>query len=121
MSGKVNLAHKFALFSETWTPKIVGEVDGHHLKIARLEGEFVWHAHEDADELFLVVDGRLRLRLKDREDVVLEPGELFVVPKGLEHLPVAEPTAQVLMLERKGTVNTGTAGGARTVADPEWI
>jgi len=121
MSGAVNLAEKFALFSESWTPKIIGVVDDYHVKIARVEGEFVWHAHEDADELFLVVDGRLRLKFRDREDVLLGPGELYVVPKGIEHLPVGEPEAQILMLEKQGTVNTGTAGGERTVAEPEWI
>lgn len=121
MGGKIDLREKFSMFSETWTPKIVGAVDDYHVKIARLEGEFVWHAHDDADELFLVVDGQLRLKLKGRDDVVLGPGELFVVPRGLEHQPVAEPTAQVLMIERQGTVNTGTAGGERTVAEPDWI
>ena len=121
MDGPVNLSEKFALFSQTWTPKIIGAVDGYHVKIAKIEGEFVWHVHEDADELFLVVGGQLRLKFRDRGDVLLRPGELFVVPKGIEHLPVAEPEARIVMIERQGTVNTGTSGGERTVAAPEWI
>lgn len=121
MNDVVNLAEKFALFNETWTPKIIGAVDDFHVKIARVEGEFVWHSHADADELFLIVDGQLRLKLKDRDDVLLGPGELFVVPRGLEHLPVGEPEAQILMIERQGTVNTGGTGGERMVAEPEWI
>lgn len=121
MLSKVNLSEKFSLLTEIWTPKIVGAVDDHHLKIVRVQGEFVWHTHEEADELFMVVDGRLRLKFRDREDITLGPGELFVVPKGMEHLPVAEPAAQILLIERQGTVNTGTAGGERTVADPDWI
>lgn len=121
MDTRINLREKFALLGETWTPKIIGAVDDYHVKIARLEGAFIWHAHDDADELFLVVDGQLRLRFREREDVVLGRGELFVVRRGLEHLPVAEPLAQIVLIEKQGTVNTGTAGGERTVANPEWI
>jgi mannose-6-phosphate isomerase-like protein (cupin superfamily) len=117
---KVNLRAKLALFTDQWSPKIVGELNGQHVKIAKVEGEFVWHAHDDEDELFLVIHGRLTLRLRDR-DVVLEPGELFIVPAGVEHLPIAEEETHILMFEPISTVNTGTAGGPRTVASPDTI
>jgi mannose-6-phosphate isomerase-like protein (cupin superfamily) len=120
VNDKVNLAEKFSRFTETWTPKIVGELNGQHVKLARLAGEFVWHRHEHEDELFLVVEGSLTIRLRDR-DVRLDKGEFFIVPKGVEHLPVAAGEAQVLLLEPAGTVNTGDAPGERTVESPEWI
>ena len=101
---KVDLAQKFASFQETWVPKIVGELNGQHVKLARLHGEFVWHSHEDEDELFLVVKGEFTLRFRDR-DVRLREGEFYIVPRGVEHLPVAEEEAWVLMLEPAGTVN----------------
>ena len=117
---KINLAEKFGLFTETWSPRILAELNGQHVKLARLEGEFVWHSHEEEDELFLVVEGELRLLFRDGE-VLLGPGELCVVPRGVEHKPVAEKQVQVLLLEPASTVNTGTAGGPRTVDAPEWI
>ncbi|MDJ0950483.1 MAG: cupin domain-containing protein [Alphaproteobacteria bacterium] len=117
---KVNLAEKFAQFSEQWTPKIVGEVDDYHVKIAKLQGEFVWHKHDEEDELFMVIDGSLTIKLRDR-DVTLAPGEFFVVPKGVEHLPVAEEECKLLMFERQSVVNTGNVENERTVAEPERI
>jgi len=121
MSGKINLAEKFAGFTAQWTPKIVGEIDDYDIKLARIEGPFEWHAHAEADELFLVVEGEMDLELRDRT-VSLVQGEIFVVPKGVEHKPVASAECKILMLERKGTVNTGDgAPGARTVAAPERI
>ena len=118
---RVSLAEKFALFSEHWTPKVVGQINDMHVKIAKVEGEFVWHSHDHEDELFMVVKGRLRLRLRDQDDVVLEPGDFAVVPMGVEHLPVAEEEVHLLMIEPATTVNTGTAGGDRTVADLERL
>ena len=117
---KVNLAEKFALFSEHWTPKIVGEVDDYHVKIAKLQGEFVWHKHDEEDELFMVIDGTLTIRLRDR-DVRLEPGEFLVVPKGVEHMPVADEECKLLMFERQGVLNTGDVESELTVAEPERI
>ena len=114
MSGKVNLKEAFASFTETWQPHAAADVDGYQVKIAKIEGEFVWHSHEDADELFLVHAGRLTLRLRDRDDVVLTPGELFVVPRGVEHQPVGEDGCEIVMFERADVVNTGDAGGERT-------
>jgi len=117
---KVNLANKFARFAEHWSPKIVGQVDDYEIKLAKLQGEFVWHKHDDADELFLVTKGRLTIRLRDG-DVVLDAGELFVVPRGVEHQPAAENECEVLLFERKSLINTGDVVEARTVARPERI
>lgn len=117
----INLPEKFGLFSEQWSPKVVGELNGQQVKIARIGGEFVWHAHEHEDELFMVVRGQLRLRFRDGERLLNE-GELIVVPRGVEHLPVAEtPETWILMFEPASTVNTGTAGGERTVAELERL
>ena len=116
---KVNLAEKLALVREPWSPKAIASVNDFHVKLVRLRGEFVWHAHEVEDELFLVLKGRLRLQFRDRE-VQVDAGELIVVPHGVEHRPVAEGDVEVLLLEPQSTVNTGTAGGERTRA-VEWI
>jgi mannose-6-phosphate isomerase-like protein (cupin superfamily) len=120
MLDKVNLAEKFSLFSEHWSPKIVGELNDFHVKLARLKGEFVWHHHEDEDELFLVVKGRLQMRLRDR-DIWLEEGEFVIIPRGVEHLPVAPEEAQVLLFEPKSTLNTGNIQNERTVGEPDRI
>ncbi len=116
---KVNLAQKFSLFAEHWSPRIVGELNDSYVKLVKLQGEFVWHKHEAEDELFFVVAGTLRILLRDGE-VVLEPGEFAVVPRGVEHCPVAEQEVQVMLLEPKSTVNTGDAGGERTVGE-QWL
>ena len=115
----VNLAQKLALITDCWSPKAVGEVNGFHVKLVKLKGEFVWHAHEAEDELFLVLAGTLRMQLPERELVVRE-GEFLIVPHGTEHRPVADGEAHVLLFERGSTVNTGTAEGERTRA-VEWI
>ena len=114
MIEKVNLADKFALFDEPWSPKIVGELNDAYVKVVKLEGEFVWHHHDDEDELFWVVSGRLRMELRDG-DVILEPGELLVVPKGVEHRPVAESETHVVLIEPKTVLNTGNVRNERTV------
>ena len=120
MSGAVNLAQKFALFHEHWTPKIVGELNGQQIKLAKLEGEFVWHDHAEEDELFLVVQGTLHLELRDRT-VTLHPGEFYIVPRGVEHRPVAPEEVHVLLMEPATTQHTGTVRDPRTVDDPEHI
>ena len=117
---KVNLAEKFAKFSERWSPKVVAALDDYEVKVAKLQGEFVWHSHEQEDEMFLVVEGHLTIRLRDR-DIDLGPGELFVVPRGVEHQPVAEEECRVLLIERKGVINTGEVEDARTVRNLERI
>ena len=113
---KINLGEKFKLFDDYWSPKIAAELNGQQVKLVKLKGEFVWHCHEAEDELFLVVMGRLLIRFRDRE-VWLGEGELIVIPAGVEHLPVAPEEAHVLLFEPASTLNTGDAGGERTVAD----
>ena len=119
MIEKVNLAEKLALIPGPWRPRIVGEVNDAWVKLAKLDGEFVWHAHETEDELFLVLRGRLTIEFRDGA-VVLDEGEMVVVPRGVEHRPVAEGEVSVLLFEPKSTVNTGDAVSDRTV-DSEWI
>jgi mannose-6-phosphate isomerase-like protein (cupin superfamily) len=116
----VNLAAKFRLFDEPWKPKIVGELNDSYVKVVKLRGEFVWHHHAAEDELFLVVKGRLLMRFRDR-DVWVEPGEFLIVPRGVEHLPIAPEEAHVVLLEPKSTLNTGNVRNERTVAELERI
>ncbi|HYB45548.1 MAG TPA: cupin domain-containing protein [Nitrososphaerales archaeon] len=118
--SKVNLAKKFGLFKERWKPKIVGELNGSYVKVAKLKGEFVWHHHEKEDELFLVTKGRLTIRLRGQPDVHLRRGEFVIIPKGVEHKPVAEEEVQLVLMEPKATVNTGNVRNVRTT-QPEWI
>ena len=113
---KVNLEQKFASFHEHWTPKIVGEVNDSYVKLAKLSGEFVWHNHADEDELFLVVKGVLTLRFRDGSETVLRAGEFTVVPKGVDHLPMSDDEAHVLLLEPKSTKHTGDTETERAVA-----
>jgi mannose-6-phosphate isomerase-like protein (cupin superfamily) len=120
MLEKITLAEKLRTFDEPWSPRIIAELNGQHLKLARLEGAFVWHAHPDEDEAFLCLEGSLRIELRDGA-VALAPGELVVVPRGVEHRPVADAGASVLLFEPASTVNTGDAGGPRTVERPERI
>jgi mannose-6-phosphate isomerase-like protein (cupin superfamily) len=119
MIETVNLAQKFDLIQETWSPRIAGEINDAYVKLARLKGEFVWHQHEQEDELFLVVKGRLLIRLRER-DLWVDAGEFVIIPKGVEHCPVAEEEVQVLLLEPKTTVNTGDVRNERTVEN-QWI
>jgi mannose-6-phosphate isomerase-like protein (cupin superfamily) len=116
MIEKVNLAQKFSRFSEYWSPRIAGELNDSYVKLAKLKGEFVWHHHDHEDELFLVVKGRLTIRLRDR-DIELDEGEFVIIPKGVEHLPVAAEEAHVVLLEPKSTLNTGNLRNERTVTE----
>jgi mannose-6-phosphate isomerase-like protein (cupin superfamily) len=122
MIEKVNLADKLARFDEPWRPRIVGQVNDCHVKVVKLQGEFEWHHHEHEDELFLVVKGRLQMRLRDG-DLFLEPGELVIIPRGVEHCPVAPDgvEAHVVLLEPATTLNTGNVRSSRTVDEPERI
>ena len=117
---KVDLSEKLGQFDERWSPRIVAELNGQHVKLAKLEGEFVWHHHEKEDELFLVLRGHLAIHLRDRV-VELGPGELFVVPRGVEHRPVAAEETHVLLLEPSSTRNTGNVRNERTVDQPERL
>jgi mannose-6-phosphate isomerase-like protein (cupin superfamily) len=113
---KINLARGFDSFTDTWSPQVAGVVNDMAVKLAKFSGEFVWHHHEHEDELFLVVRGRLRMRLRDG-DIVLDAGEFLVVPRATEHCPVAEPDCEVLLLEPVSTVNTGNVRNERTVTE----
>ena len=117
---KVNLAQKMALIHEYWSPKIAGELNGQHLRLAKMKGEFIWHHHEKEDELFLVTRGSLLLQFRDREITVGE-GEFIIVPHGVEHMPVAREDVHVMLLEPKSTLNTGNVQNERTVPNLESI
>ena len=116
----VNLREKFRSFTDQWSPKIIGEINDSYVKAVKLQGEFVWHHHEQEDEMFLVVKGTLRMRFRDHEEVIRE-GEFIIVPHGTEHLPIADEEAQVLLFEPKSTLNTGNIVNERTVAQLERV
>jgi len=116
----VNIAQKFSQFDEHWSPKILGEINDSYVKAVRFQGEFVWHHHDNEDEMFLVVEGRMRMKFRDHEEVV-SPGEFIIVPRGVEHLPVADEETQVLLFEPKSTLNTGNVTNERTLPQLERI
>ncbi len=111
----VDLAQKFSLFSEHWSPKVVARLNDYEIKVVKVKGEFVWHTHEDTDELFIVIAGALTIQLRDG-NVSLNPGQLFVVPRGVEHCPIADGEVHALLIEPTGVVNTGDAGGDMTAS-----
>ena len=116
----INLSKKLEAFQDFWSPKIVGELNDSYVKLAKLKGEFVWHHHDAEDELFLVLKGTLLMKLRDR-DIRVEPGEFVIIPRGVDHLPVAEEETQVLLLEPKSTLNTGNIQSDRTIANLDRI
>lgn len=120
MNSVINFEQKFKLFSQHWTPKILGQFDNYHLKAAKFLGEFVWHKHDDSDELFIVIKGTLKICLRDK-DIIIHPGECFIVPKGIEHKPVAEAEVHALLIEKTGTINTGDQVDAKTCLKLEWL
>lgn len=120
MMDKVNVVKKFDLFNEQWSPKVIGELNDSYVKIAKLQGEFLWHLHEGEDEMFYVIKGQLVIKLREK-DVVIEEGEFFIVPRGIEHMPVAKEEAHVMMIESKTTLNTGNVTNEKTVEKLEWI
>ncbi|MEJ1973491.1 MAG: cupin domain-containing protein [Lacunisphaera sp.] len=117
---KINLSEKLGQFTAHWSPKVVAELNGQHVKLVKFRGEFVWHRHEHEDELFYVVRGSFRMEFRDRT-VDLREGELLVVPRGVEHRPVADEEVSVMLFEPATTLNTGNAGGDKTVVQPDWI
>ena len=117
---KVNLSDKFNLFDEQWTPKIVAELNDSYVKIAKIQGEFTWHKHDNEDEMFFVAEGNLQIHFRDKI-VDLSPGEIIVVPKGIEHKPVCSEEVKIMMIEKKTTVNTGDVVNEKTITDVEWI
>jgi mannose-6-phosphate isomerase-like protein (cupin superfamily) len=118
--NKVNIREKLSLFDDHWNPRIIGELNGQHVKVVKFQGEFVWHKHDHEDELFLVLHGRFRMEFRERQ-VLLEQGEFLIVPRGVEHRPVAEDEVHVLLFEPVGTLNTGDLQDERTVEEPERI
>jgi mannose-6-phosphate isomerase-like protein (cupin superfamily) len=116
----INFRQKFGLFSEQWHPKVVAEMNDYQFKVVRLQGDFIWHDHKDTDETFIVLDGTLRIDFRDG-CVDIAPGEMFVVPKGVEHKPYAEDEVKLLLIEPRGVLNTGHEGGDRTAANDVWI
>jgi len=116
--GPVNLVEKLGRIQDYWNPRIIGELNGQHVKLAKVKGEFVWHFHQNEDELFLVLDGTLRLEFRDGE-LTLGPGEMYIVPRGVEHRPVAEEEVHLLMFEPASTLNTGNVENEKTVRDPQ--
>jgi mannose-6-phosphate isomerase-like protein (cupin superfamily) len=120
MPAKINLKQKFSLFNDCWSPKIVGELNGQYVKLVKVKGEFQWHHHENEDEMFFVARGSFTMRLRDG-DIVLKEGEFIIIPRGVEHCPVAEEEAHILLFEPKTTLNTGNVLSERTIKELAWI
>ncbi|WP_321390562.1 cupin domain-containing protein [uncultured Desulfuromusa sp.] len=118
--NKINLDDKFSQIEEYWQPKVVGELNGQYVKLAKLNGEFLWHKHDDEDELFMVIKGELLIKLRDR-DIVLNDGEFFIIPRGVEHLPIAEKEVHVMLFEPKSVINTGDVKNERTHDTVEFL
>lgn len=116
----INFEEKFARFDEHWSPRVVAEMNDYQFKLVKLQGEFVWHEHADTDEVFIVVDGELEIRFRDGT-VTLRNGEMYVIPKGVEHKPTARNECRVMLVEPKGVVNTGDAGGELTAENDVWV
>lgn len=116
----INLAQKLTLINDQWKPRVVAEMNDYQFKLVKLEGEFIWHKHDDTDEVFYIVDGALTIELRDG-NVLLNSGDMYVVPKGVEHRPVAETECQVMLVEPKGTTNTGNMDGELTAENDVWI
>jgi mannose-6-phosphate isomerase-like protein (cupin superfamily) len=116
----INLGEKFGLFTEQWQPKVIAEMNDYQFKVVKLEGDFIWHDHKDTDETFIVIEGRLRIDFRDGA-VEIRPGEMFVVPKGVEHKPYAEGEVKLMLIEPRGVRNTGEESGERTAPNDVWI
>ncbi|SDP27001.1 Mannose-6-phosphate isomerase, cupin superfamily [Ralstonia sp. 25mfcol4.1] len=119
-ASAVNFTQKLSLFTDHWQPRVIAEMNDYQFKIVKIEGEFIWHQHADTDETFIVLDGQLRLDFRDGH-VTVNAGEMYVVPKGVEHRPVAEAEVRMLLIEPRGVVNTGDQGGDRTAQNDVWI
>ena len=119
-SEVINIHDKFAKFTDLWAPRVIARMNDYHFKLARIKGEFIWHSHADTDEVFIVIAGEMMINLRDGR-VELKKGEMFVVPKGAEHKPVAEHDCQIMLIEPAGTLNTGDTGGEMTAGDAVWI
>ena len=120
VSSVINLAEKLAKFSDHWSPKIIAQMNDYHFKLVKLEGEFVWHDHRETDEVFIVLEGQMAVHFRDRK-IILNKGEMFVIPKGVEHTTSAGQECQAMLIEKTDTINTGDAGGDKTAPVNSWI
>ena len=120
VSGKINLKEKFSIFTKQWSPRVIAEMNDYQFKIAKIKGEFVWHDHKDTDETFIVIKGEMLIKFRGSE-VKLSEGEMFVVPMGVEHKPCAEKECEILVVEPRGVINTGEAGGKHTMKEDIWV
>ena len=120
LSSKINFKEKYSKFSKHWSPRIIAEMNDYQFKLAKIKGEFIWHDHKHTDETFIVLEGEMTLKFRDSE-VKLSKGEMYVVPKGVEHKPCAEDECKILVVEPKGVINTGDAGGKLTINEDVWI
>ena len=118
--GKINFEEKLSKFSDHWSPKIIAEMNDYQFKLVKIQGEFVWHNHEDTDEVFIVIEGKMKIEF-DNETVELNEGEMYVVPKGVQHKPYAETECKVMLVEPRGVVNTGNTEGELTASNEAWI
>ena len=118
--GKINLKEKLSLFSDHWSPKVIAEMNDYQFKLVKIQGEFVWHHHEDTDEVFIVIEGTMKIEFEDKT-VELNEGDMYVVPKGVEHKPYAEEECKVMIVEPRGVVNTGNTDGDLTASNDVWI
>jgi mannose-6-phosphate isomerase-like protein (cupin superfamily) len=116
----INVLDKFSKFQTQWTPRVIAEMNDYQFKIARIQGEFIWHHHADTDEVFFIIEGEMVLRLRDG-DVPLRAGEMYVVPKGVDHLPCAANECKIMLIEPRGVTNTGNVGGERTAQNDVWV
>ena len=120
MKDKINLNEKYSKFTKYWSPRIIAEMNDYQFKIAKIKGEFVWHDHKETDETFIIIEGEMTMKLRDR-NIKLSKGEMFIVPKGVEHKPCADNVCKILVIEPRGVVNTGDAGGELTITKEKWI
>ena len=120
LSEKINLKEKYSKFTKHWSPRIIAEMNDYQFKLAKIQGEFVWHDHKHTDETFIVIEGEMTLKFRDSE-VKLSKGEMYVVPKGVEHKPCAENECKILVIEPRGVINTGDSGGELTINEDMWI
>ena len=118
--GKINLKEKLSLFSEHWSPKVISELNDYQIKLVKIQGDFVWHNHSETDELFLVIEGKMKIEFKNKT-IELNKGELYVVPKGVEHRPYAEDECQIMLIEPRGVINTGENKNDLTASNDVWI
>ena len=120
LSNKVNLKEKYSKFTKHWSPRIIAEMNDYQFKLAKIKGEFVWHDHKHTDETFIVIEGEMTLKFRDRK-INLSKGEMYVVPKGIEHKPCAKNECKILVVEPRGVINTGDAGGELTITKDVWV